>query len=104
GIGALFGFTGDIDQKDSTNQIGIASQGGLGLPDRDYYLKDDDQSKKIRDQYVEHITKTFQLLGDPEQAAAAEAKQILAFETELAKASKSRVDLRVPEKNYHKML
>jgi putative endopeptidase len=104
GIGALFGFTGDIDRKDSTNQIGIATQGGLGLPDRDYYLKDDDQSKKIRDQYVEHITKMFQLLGIAEQEAATQAKQILAFETELAKASKSRVDLRVPEKNYHKML
>jgi putative endopeptidase len=104
GIGALFGFTGDIDQKDSTNQIGIATQGGLGLPDRDYYLKDDDQSKKIRDQYVEHITKMFQLLGITDQEAATQAKQILAFETELAKASKSRVDLRVPEKNYHKML
>jgi len=104
GIDALFGFTGDIDQKDSINQIGIATQGGLGLPDRDYYLKDDEQSKKIRDQYVEHITKMFQLLGIPEQEAATQAKQILAFETELAKASKSKVDLRVPEKNYHKML
>jgi putative endopeptidase len=104
GIDALFGFTGDIDQKDSTNQIGIATQGGLGLPDRDYYLKDDEQSKKIRDQYVEHITKVFQLLGISEQEAATQAKQILAFETELAKASKSKVDLRAPEKNYHKML
>ena len=104
GIDALFGFTGDIDQKDSTNQIGIATQGGLSLPDRDYYVKDDEQSKKIRDQYVEHITKMFQLLGSPDQEAATQAKQILAFETELAKASKSKVDLRVPEKNYHKML
>jgi putative endopeptidase len=101
GIGALFEITGGQDAKESTNQIAIVSQGGLGLPDRDYYLKDGES--QIRDQYLEHITKMFQLLGDPEVRASAEAKQVLAFETELAKASKGRVELRDPEANYHKM-
>jgi putative endopeptidase len=103
GIGALFEITGDQDAKESTSQIAIMTQGGLGLPNRDYYLKDDDQSKKLRDQYVEHVTKMFQLLGDPEQAAADNAKKVFALETELAKASKTPVELRSPEENYHKM-
>jgi putative endopeptidase len=101
GIGALFDITGGQDAKDSTNQIAIISQGGLGLPDRDYYLKDGES--QMRDQYVQHVTKMFQLLGDTEEKASAEAKQVLAFETELAKSSKSRVELRDPEANYHKM-
>jgi putative endopeptidase len=101
GIGALFDITGGQDARDSTNQIAIISQGGLGLPDRDYYLKDGES--QMRDQYVEHVTKMFQLLGDSDERASAEAKQVLAFETELAKASKTRVALRDPEANYHKM-
>lgn len=100
GVGALFGITGGQDAKDSTNQIAIISQGGLSLPDRDYYLKDGEV--QIRDEYVQHVTKMFELLGDSEDRASAEAKQVLAFETELAKASKSRVALRDPEANYHK--
>jgi putative endopeptidase len=101
GIGALFDITGGQDAKDSTNQIAIVSQGGLSLPDRDYYLKDGES--QIRDQYLEHITKMFQLLGEQEERASVEAKQVLAFETELAKASKGRVELRDAEANYHKM-
>ncbi len=101
GIGALFDITGGQDAKDSTNQIAIVSQGGLGLPDRDYYLKDGES--QMRDQYLEHITKMFQLLGEQEERASVEAKQVLAFETELAKASKGRVELRDAEANYHKM-
>jgi putative endopeptidase len=103
GIGALFEITGDQDAKMSTSQIAIMAQGGLGLPNRDYYLKDDDQSKTLRDQYVEHVAKMFQLLGDSEQAAADNAKKVFALETELAKASKTPVELRSPEENYHKM-
>jgi putative endopeptidase len=103
GIGALFEITGDQDAKVSTSQIAIVTQGGLGLPNRDYYLKNDDQSKTLRDQYVEHVAKMFQLLGDPEQAATDNAKKVFAFETELAKASKTPVELRSPEENYHKM-
>jgi putative endopeptidase len=101
GIPALFEITGGQDAKDSTNQIAIVSQGGLGLPDRDYYLKEGES--QMRDQYVEHMTKMFQLLGDTEEKSSAEAKQVLAFETELAKSSKSRVELRDPVANYHKM-
>jgi putative endopeptidase len=101
GVGALFDITGGQDAKDSNNQIAIISQGGLGLPDRDYYLKDGES--QMRDQYVQHVAKMFQLLGDTEETASAEAKQVLTFETELAKASKSRVELRDPETNYHKM-
>ena len=103
GIGALFEITGDQDARESASQIAIMMQGGLGLPNRDYYLKEDDQSKKLRDQYVEHVSKMFQLLGDPEQTAADNAKKVFEFETELAKASKTPVELRSPEENYHKM-
>jgi putative endopeptidase len=101
GVGALFDITGGQDAKDSKNQIAIVSQGGLGLPDRDYYFKEGES--QMRDQYVEHVTKMLRLLGDPEEKASAEAKQILAFETELAKSSKTRVQLRDPEANYHRM-
>ena len=103
GVDALFGITGDIDEKDTKDQIAQMAQGGLGLPERDYYLKDDERFKKLRDQYVEHIGKVFQLLGDAAPEATEKAKQILAFETELAKASKSPVELRDPEANYHKL-
>jgi putative endopeptidase len=101
GVGALFDITGGQDAKDSRNQIAIISQGGLGLPDRDYYFKEGES--QIRDQYVEHVTKMLQLLGDTEEKASTEAKQILGFETELAKSSKTRVQLRDPEANYHRM-
>ncbi|HZC36698.1 MAG TPA: M13 family metallopeptidase, partial [Chthoniobacterales bacterium] len=101
GVGALFDITGGQDAKDSKNQIAIASQGGLGLPDRDYYIKEGES--QMRDQYVEHVTKMLRLLGDTDEKASTEAKQILAFETELAKASKTRVQLRDPEANYHRM-
>jgi putative endopeptidase len=102
-IGILFRFTGGIDAKETTSQIGIATQSGLGLPNRDYYLKQNSASKKIRDQYVEHISKMLQLLGDPDAVSVHKAKQILRLETALATVSKSPVDLRVPEANYHKI-
>ena len=59
GVGALFGFTSGQDDKNSTMVIAQAYQGGLGMPDRDYYTKEDDASKKLRDQYVAHVTKMF---------------------------------------------
>src|SRR5438128_12617913 len=83
--------------------IAQAYQGGLGMPDRDYYTKTDDASKKLRDQYVEHVTKMLTLLGEPAEKASDEAKKILAFETSLAQASRTRVELRDPQKNYNKM-
>jgi putative endopeptidase len=103
GYGFLFEFGADQDQKDSSKQIGELDQAGLGLPDRDYYLNDDERSKTIRTQYVEHVTKMFVLLGDSPERAAAEAKSVLTVETALAKGSMSRVDRRVPANTYHVM-
>jgi putative endopeptidase len=103
GIDALFNFGSNPDSKDSTHEIAQAAQGGLGLPDRDYYIKTDEPSKKLRDQYVDHVAKMLTLLGDPAPQAQDEAKRILALETKLAQASRTRVQLRDPKKNYNKM-
>lgn len=103
GITSLFGFTSGQDDKNSTMVIAQAFQGGLGLPDRDYYTKTDEASKKLRDQYVDHVTKMLTLAGDPADKASAAAKKILAMETELAQGSRTRVELRDPQKNYNKM-
>ena len=103
GIDALFNFGSHPDSKDSTHEIAQAAQGGLGLPDRDYYTKTDEPSKKLRDQYVDHVAKMLTLLGDPAAQAQNEAKSILALETKLAQASRTRVQLRDPQKNYNKM-
>ncbi len=95
----LFRFGIQQDQKDSTKQIAAIAQGGLSLPDRDYYLAD--RFEEIRKQYVEHVTKMFILAGDkPEQAAKA-ADAVMTIETALAKASMSRTELRDPAKRYH---
>ena len=103
GIPAFFSFGSSPDDKNSGQVISHALQGGLGMPDRDYYTKTDDASKKLRDQYVEHVAKMLTLLGDPADKAATEAKTILALETKLAQASRTRVELRDPQKNYNKM-
>jgi predicted metalloendopeptidase len=99
----MFAFGSDQDFKDSSKVIGEANQGGLGLPDRDYYTRADEKSKKLLNQYVEHVTKIFTLAGDPQDQAAAEAKTVLQIETSLAQASMNNVDLRDPVKVYHKM-
>ena len=83
--------------------IAQASQGGLGMPDRDYYFRDDEKSKQLRADYEQHVAKMFALAGDAPEKAAGEAKTVMAIETALAKASRSRVELRDPEKNYHPM-
>ena len=103
GVNAFFRFGSGQDDKDSTREIAQAGQGGLGMPDRDYYTKDDDASKKLRDAYVAHVTKMLTLLGEPAEKADADAKKILALETSLAQASRTRVELRDPQKNYNKM-
>jgi putative endopeptidase len=103
GIGVLFYFGSGQDAKDSSMVIGQAGQGGLGLPDVDYYTKDDDKSKQIRAQYVQHVAKMLQLAGDAPATATAEAKTVMAIETQLARDSKTRVERRDPESNYHKM-
>jgi predicted metalloendopeptidase len=103
GVNAFFDFGSSQDDKDSTRDIAHAIQGGLGMPDRDYYTKTDDASKKLRDQYVEHVSKMLTLLGEPAAKAGDDAKKILALETLLAQASRTRVELRDPQKNYNKM-
>ena len=81
----------------------MARQGGLGLPDRDYYTKDDEKSKQLRADYLQHVTNMFKLLGDSDATAAAEAKTVMDIETSLAKASLTRVETRNPDNTYHKM-
>jgi putative endopeptidase len=99
----FFLFGSGQDQKDASQQIAELDQGGLGLPDRDYYINDDERSKKLRAQYVEHVTKMFVLIGDSPEKAADEAKSVLAVETALAEGSMSRVDRRTPANVYHVM-
>lgn len=103
GAGALFGFGSQPDFKDSRQTIAVASQGGLGMPDRDYYTKTDAKSQQLRDAYIAHVQKMFELLGDDADKSAAEAKTVLDLETKLAQISMSRVDRRDPDKTYHKM-
>ncbi len=101
GTDFFYGFGSQQDQKDSTKQIPGISQGGLSLPDRDYYLQTDDRMTKLREQYVAHVTKMFVLLGDTPERAATEAAAVLRIETALAKGATPRVELRDPEKRYH---
>ena len=103
GGNALFGFTSGADDKNAEMVIAQAYQGGLGLPDRDYYTKDDEASKKLRDQYVDHVAKMLTLVGDPADKAKEGARKILEIETLLAKPARTRVELRNPEANYNKM-
>ncbi|HVS81547.1 MAG TPA: M13 family metallopeptidase [Pyrinomonadaceae bacterium] len=103
GVPVLFRFGSGQDFKDATQVIGQLNQGGLGLPDRDYYLNPDEKSKTIRAKYVAHVTRMFQLLGDDATAAGNEANAVMSIETKLAEASMKREDLRVPEARYHKM-
>jgi putative endopeptidase len=100
---ALFMFVATPDLHDATQVIASVDQGGLGLPDRDYYLKDDPKSVETRTQYVAHMQKMFRLLGDAPQTAVEETKAVLRIETELAKASMDRVMRRDPHNRDHKM-
>jgi putative endopeptidase len=103
GLPVAFRMGARPDLKDSKRMIAVLGQGGLGLPDRDYYLKKDKKTQAIRTAYREHIQKMLTLLGDTPEKAAEQARAILDFETHLAKASKSRVELRDPKANYHLM-
>ena len=103
GVNALFGMGQMQDFKDSTKVIGVAGQGGLGLPDRDYYLKKDPKFAKIREAYVQHIARSLELLGDSKENAAREAGIVMDIETNLAKASMSQVEQRNPLAVYHVM-
>jgi putative endopeptidase len=99
----LFEFRSDQDYKDSSQVIAEVDQGGIGLPDRDFYLLQDAKSRKLRKAYRAHVQKMFELLGDAPRAAGSEAKTVLRIETALAKGSTNRLDRRDPQKVYHKM-
>jgi putative endopeptidase len=103
GISPVFGFGSDQDAKNSSVVIVSANQGGLGLPNRDYYTKTDANSEKIRTAYVTHIAKTFELLGRSPEDAKNAASRVMALETTLAKGSKTPVELRDPVANYNPM-
>jgi putative endopeptidase len=97
----LFRFGVGVDEKDSSKQIAEIDQGGLSLPDRDYYIVDSARFKGIRTQYMEHVTKMFTLAGDTPEQAAKEAGSVMEIETALAQAAMSRTDRRQPENVYH---
>jgi putative endopeptidase len=103
GVDVLFGFGSTQDFKNSAQEIAEAAQGGLGMPDRDYYVNADARSQKIRTAYVQHVTNMFELLGDNDATAAHEAQAVMNLETDMAKASMTRVERRDPEAQYHKM-
>lgn len=101
GVSPLFGFTVDQDAKNTSRYIPQIMQGGLGLPDRDYYLKTDTKTKDIRDKYVAYVTQIFTLLGDTADQAKKNAAVVMTLETRLAKASLTKVELRDPQASYH---
>jgi predicted metalloendopeptidase len=102
GLPGGFGFFVRQDAKASTQYLGYLSQGGTGLPDRDYYLKDDARTREIRAKYVAHIAKMLELAGDTPALAQARARVVLDLETRMAKAQWSRVEMRNPQKTYNK--
>src|SRR5436309_3452217 len=103
GVGVLFGFGSGSDFKNAKVEIAQADQGGLSLPERDYYLKDDPKSVELQKGYVQHVTNMFKLLGDSPEKAAAEANAVMNIETALAKGSMEVVKRREPANIYHKM-
>jgi putative endopeptidase len=103
GMSALFEFGSGQDFKNSNEVIAQTDQGGIGLPDRDYYLKTDEKSVELRKAYVAHVQKMFELAGDAPDQAKAQAETVMRLETELAMGSLDRVSRRDPEKVYHRM-
>lgn len=100
---AMFGFGADQDPGNSEQVIAWASAAGLGLPDRDYYTKEDKKSVETRARYQQHIATMLGLAGEPTAQAQSDAKTVLRIETTLAKASLTRVERRDPYKIYHKL-
>src|SRR6266481_5893247 len=103
GVGTLFNAGSNQDPDNSEQQIAAIFQGGLGLPDRDYYVKDDAKSKEIRERYVQHVQKMFELLGESPEAAQKNAATVMRLETALANASMTRVERRDPYKRKNKI-
>lgn len=103
GISAPFYLYGSSDKDDASMEIAYIYQGGLGLPDRDYYVMDDSRSKEIRKEYKNHIEKMFLLLGDNKSNAKDNADIIMNMETQMAKSSMTRMELRDPHKTKNKL-
>ncbi|KAA6461228.1 M13 family metallopeptidase [Acidobacteria bacterium AB60] len=103
GVNALLSFGEQQDFKDATKQIAVLDQGGLGLPERDYYLRTGADDEKIRQQYVEHIARMLKLIGESDEKAAADSKAIMELETSLAKNSLDITSQRDPKNVYHLM-
>ena len=103
GVPALFEFSAQPDLHDATTEIATVFQGGLGLPDRDYYINQDDKSRETRTRYLAHIAAMFRLAGDDPTAAEKEASAVVAVETSLAAAAFERVKMRDPKNRDHKM-
>ena len=102
GVGSIFQLFAEQDAKNSTAFIAQLWQSGLGLPERDYYLNQDDRSKEIRAEYQKHLAKMFVLAGNNEQVAASNAQVVFDIEMQLAKAANSRLENRDPQKTYNK--
>ncbi|WP_263383905.1 M13 family metallopeptidase [Granulicella arctica] len=101
GVDVFFGYGEQQDLKDSTKQIAIASQAGLGMPEKDYYLRTGEKDIKLREQYVAHVAKMLTLAGSAPDQAQRDATAIMVLETALAKASMGVTEMRDPEKTYH---
>jgi endothelin-converting enzyme/putative endopeptidase len=102
-VNAFFSYGEQQDFKDARKQIADVDQGGLGLPERDYYLRTGATAEKTRQQYVQHITNMLKLLGEPDATAASDAQKIMAMETALAKVSMDITSQRDPKNVYHPM-
>ena len=99
----LFSAGSTQDPDDSERVIADVDQGGLGMPDRDYYIKDDAKSKETREHYLQHVQRVFELIGDSPAAAKQNAETVMRLETAMAKASLTRVERRDPHNLVHKM-
>ena len=101
GIDVFFGYGEQQDLKDATKQIAFVSQGGLGLPEKDYYLRTGAKDATLRQEYVAHMAKMLALAGSTPEQAKKDADAIMTLETSLAKASMGVTEMRDPEKTYH---
>jgi len=103
GVVAFFRFGAETDLNDATMQMAYVDQGGLSLPDRDFYLNDDERSRDIRAKYEAHVAHMFELAGEESGDTASHAKAVIALETTLARASLDRVSRREPSNRQHRM-
>ena len=102
GFSPLFGFYGSTDAKNSSMVIAQLTQSGIGMPDRDYYVNDDERSKDLRAKYLVYVEKMFKLIGDDDATAKKNTETVMSLETRLAKASMTRLEQRDPNKTYNK--